>query len=173
MTYCILEKRRPNGRFFLGPAGSCLGYAQLLFLSIWGMAARGAALCPPIKVFPSVIKIIGKLENRKCSWEEYWSSERPCGCQEQLLFWWLLQKLSLNPSRFHLSSISGIRSLKDRKGSWEESWCSGRPYECQEQFLFSCPHQKILFNPSRFHLSSISGVGSMDDRKGSRQKFAF
>ena len=37
--FCKLEKRRPNGRFFLGPAGSCLGFAQLLSFLIGGMAA--------------------------------------------------------------------------------------------------------------------------------------
>ena len=47
----ILEKRRPDGRFFLGPAGSCLGYAQLLSFSILGMDASGAAPSPPPKSF--------------------------------------------------------------------------------------------------------------------------
>ena len=112
---------------------SCLGFAQLLSFSIWGMAALTTT-----KVFLSVIKVIETLENRNCSWEQYWSSERPYGCQEQLL----LQKMSFNPLRYHLSSISGIRSLEDRKDSWEESWCSGWPYGCQDQSLFLCPHQK-------------------------------
>ena len=45
----LLEKRRPNCRFFLGPAGSCLGYAQLLSFSIWGMAGLEAAPYLPPK----------------------------------------------------------------------------------------------------------------------------
>ena len=138
-----LEKRRPNGRFFLGPAGSYLGYAQLLSFSFWGMAAwRAVPSPPPTLVFPSVIKAIGTLENRNCSWEESWSSECPYGCQEQLIFLCLFQKMSFNPSRYHLSSTSGIRSLEEREGSWEESCCSGRPHGCQEQFFFSVPIRK-------------------------------
>ena len=43
------------------------------------------------------------------------------GCQKQLLFWCLLQKMPFNPSRCHLSSISGVGSLEDRNGSRQES----------------------------------------------------
>ena len=100
---------------------------------------------PPIKVFPSVIKVIVTLEDKIGSWDKYWSSAGlPCGCQEQLFFWCLLQKMSFNDQDATcLSSISGIRSLEDRKGSW------------------------------RFHLSSIFGVGSLEDRNGFRQESAF
>ena len=35
IEYRILEKRR---RFFLGPAGSCLGFAQPVSCTLWGMA---------------------------------------------------------------------------------------------------------------------------------------
>ena len=45
----VLEKRRPNGHFFLGPAGSWFGFAKLLSFSIWSMAALGAAPSPPSK----------------------------------------------------------------------------------------------------------------------------
>ena len=38
MHYYVLERRRPIGRFFLGPAGGWLGFPQPLSFSIWGMA---------------------------------------------------------------------------------------------------------------------------------------
>ena len=37
--------------------------------------------------------------------------------QDQFLLWCPLQKMSFNPSRCHLSSISGVGSLEDRNGS--------------------------------------------------------
>ena len=47
--YFYTRKKAADGRFFLGPAGSCLGYAQLLSFSIWGMAALEAAPYLPPK----------------------------------------------------------------------------------------------------------------------------
>ena len=128
------------------------------------MAASSRYALPPPK---SSLQSLKSLET--------WISERPYGCQKQHLFWCLLQKMSFNTSRCHLTSISGIRSLEDRKSSLKESWCScsGRPYGCQKQLLFRCLLQKMPFNPSRCHLSSISGVGSLEDRNGYRQESAF
>ena len=105
-------------------------------------------------------------------WEETWSSERPYGCQKQHLFWCLLQKMSFNPSRFHLSSIFGIRSLEGGQEGFLR-WVQDIHMDAQDQFLLWCPLQKMSFNPSRCHLSSISGVGSLEDRNGSRQDYAF
>ena len=127
-SYVILEKRRPNGRFFLGPAGTCLGFALLLSFPIWGMAAWGAVPSPPPKSFLQSSKSL-----------EHWRTE--IVLERSLGLWMpgttsLLVSMSFNPSRYHLSSNSGIRPLEDRKSSWEESWSSGHPYECQEQFLF-------------------------------------
>ena len=164
--YCVLEKRRPNGHFFLGPAGSCLGFAQLFSFLIWDMA-------PPHQSLPFSHQSHLNIGKQKSFLRGVLEFRKIYGCQEQFLLWCLLQKTLFNPSRYHLSSISAIRYLEDRKGSWEESWCSEWPYGCQEQFLFLCPHQKMSFNPSRFHLSSISGVGSLEDRNGSRQESAF
>ena len=148
---------------FPRPCGQLLWLCQTSFLfNLKHGRLRGCAFPAPTKVFPSVIKVKDKIG----SWEESWSSGRHYGCQEQLLLWCLLQKMSFNPSRCYLSSISGIRSLEDRKGSW----CSGHPYGCQEPFLFLCPLQKMSFNQSRFQLSSISGVGSLEDRNGSKQE---
>ena len=58
--YCIikiLEKRRPNGRFFLGPAGSFFPFQSEAWLP-QGLRP------PPSKVFPSVIKVIVTLEDK-------------------------------------------------------------------------------------------------------------
>ena len=63
--------------FFLGPAGCWLGFAQLHSFSIWGMATWGPAPSLPTKVFPSVLKVIGTLEDRNGSWEESWISGHP------------------------------------------------------------------------------------------------
>ena len=82
----LLVDTRKNGCFFLGPAGTCLGYTQLLSFSIWGMAALRAALSPPPK---------SSLQSSKSL--EHWIGEQKLflrevlvyGCQEQLLFWCL------------------------------------------------------------------------------------
>ena len=158
--YTILEKRWPNGHFFLGPAGSCLSFAQLVSFSIWGMNP------PPT---------MSSLQSSKSL--EHWRTEivpkRSLGVQ--------MSSLGVSIRKHHLTHQDTTCPPFLSLGPWR----TGRILEsslfvhdshmdgCQEQLLFWCLLQKMSFNPSRFHLSTISGVGSLEDRKGSRQESAF
>ena len=158
------RKKAASRPLFPKPCGQLFGLCPTSFLFNLRHGRLGGCALTPTQVFLSVIKVIGKLD-RNCSWEISWSLECPYGCQEQLLFWCLLQKMSFNPSKYHMSSISGIRALEDRKGSWEESWCSWRP--C------GCPIRKCLLTHQYSTCLPSLELDPCDDRMGSRQESAF
>ena len=61
---------------FPRPCGQLFGLRPTSFLFNLRHGRLGGCALPPTKVFPWVIKVIGTLENRNCSSEESWSSER-------------------------------------------------------------------------------------------------